>query len=376
MKNKIIKQILTITIICLFIFVIVGCKEDEQKTPITETNCGNNVCDPVEEKSGACPEDCIEEKTITELELPELTKKQGQGVLYLGMMVHLEGWDNAPTKESAFNTQKESALEFAEIFEQYGAKATFEARPEFVEACENWDDNVLLQLYERGHGIGVHADLGGKAIEKGYTQEEFVDGLTELKISTEELLGHEVRHVSGICSELDWVKAAVESGYEFTTGGVGYCAMSLPEEERPDEYKDCVSPALCHGLIPLEVEDRVHPWRMSTGTNWVTPDPEGGLVFFSSDGRVSCLAEASGECSEHLFTLDDIQAYLDVMEESLEYSTEDEVNILYLSTSIGSSENTEMLAKWLETVQPYVEQGLVEWKTIPEMYDAFVELEG
>ena len=66
-------------------------------------------------------------------------------------MVHLEGWDEEVSNEEMFKHHADAARTLASIFEKHDAKVTFEARSEFVEGCNNWNDNVLLELYHRGH---------------------------------------------------------------------------------------------------------------------------------------------------------------------------------------------------------------------------------
>jgi hypothetical protein len=295
-------------------------------------------------------------------------------VLYLGLMVHLEGWDEEVNNEDMFIHHADAARELATIFEEYGAKATFEARPEFVAGCSNWNDNVLLELYNRGHGIGVHADVGGG--KETLTQRGFAEEIAKMKREMEELTGVEILHVSGICSELDWVRAAIDARYKFVTGIIGYCAMSMPEERRPEEYRDCPTPGKCHGVIPVKLENGINPWRTSTGENWLEDDPDGKLVILTESGVVENLAEyARGEGSiGGEFTQADIDVYIDMLEEALTYTRTGETSILYVALSIGSPDIDEVLyKKWLAAIQTYVDSGRVEWKTLPEMYSIFVE---
>jgi hypothetical protein len=158
--------------------------------------------------------------------------------------------------------------EYASLFEKYGAKLTLESK-ELTDGILRWGDNVLLEMEQRGHGIGVHADIGG---QRNYDCRRFADDLRARKEQLESL-GVTVRHVSGICSHCDWVTAAADAGYLFTTGQVAYCVMSLPPEQHPPEYCDCPSPAACHDPFPTDLADRLHPWRMRSGADWLTRDP-------------------------------------------------------------------------------------------------------
>ena len=303
---------------------------------------------------------------------PAQSTTNGKSVLYLGIMVHLEGWNDGQDKEK-FIQHAALLREYADLFEKYGARLTLESK-EFTEGCINWGDNVLLEMEQRGHGIGVHADVGG---EKNYNCNLFAD---ELKAKKEllESLGVTVRHVSGIVSSCDWVTAAADAGYKFTTGTVAYGVSSMPIEKRPDPYKNCPGPGACHQPFPPELEDRLHPWRMHNGLDWVTPDPNGRLVILPSGGGLNCLAEESTSSASHTqcqFTQEDINIFIQQLEEAISYSSPDEINIFYVGWSFGTPLDKGILEMWLQSIQPYVKSGQVEWKTLPEMYDAYVQWE-
>ncbi|MFH1456227.1 MAG: hypothetical protein ABIF40_04735 [archaeon] len=303
-----------------------------------------------------------------------------ESVLYLGMMVHLESWDEETIDEDLFNRHVEVIRTMADVFEKYDAKLTFESREQLSQGIINWEDNILQELYDRGHGIGAHADLGGTPIEQG----KFIQLLTTRKREMDNLLTTDVRHVSGICSENDWVEATIEAGYEFTTGGVAYCVMSMPEELRPEEYKNCANPGECHDAFPSEIEDRIHPWRISSGLNWIEEDPDGELVFFPSSSVLYNLYEDSlgtatyGTNAE--FTEEDLDEFFIRLDKALTYVDSEQFNMMYFSWSIGSRErvnnNIDLFEQWFERLQHYIDSGQVEWQTIPGMYDLYLDWEG
>jgi len=340
--------------------------------------CGDGRCDGPENPQN-CPADCTA-PSPTMVRPPATrtpaaatpTPSRGQGVLYLGIMVHLEGWDDARDR-AKFERHVQLVREYASLFEKYGAKLTWESK-EVTEGILRWGDNVLLEMEQRGHGIGVHADIGS---QRSYDCRRFA---ADLRAEKEQLgsLGVTVRHVSGICSSCDWVTAAADAGYLFTTGAVAYCVSSLPAELRPEPYKNCPNPAACHQPFPSALADRLHPWRMSGGANWLTPDPNGRLVILPASGGLACMQEetASGESFARCdFTTQDIDAFIRQLEEALSYTRPDRINIYYVSWSLGSPLDKALLEAWLQRIQPYVKSGQVEWKTLPEMYDAYVQWE-
>jgi hypothetical protein len=187
-----------------------------------------------------------------------------------------------------------------------------------------------------------------------------------------------VRHVSGIVSHCDWVTAAADAGYLFTTGQVAYAVMSMPPENRPPEYRNCPSPAACHDVFPPELDARLHPWRMNSGLDWLTPSPNGRLVLIPASGELTHMEEdATGQSSgtgEDL-TQADIDYFIRELEQAIALAQPGQVNTYYVSWSLGAPLDPGMLETWLQRIAPYVASGQVEWKTLPEMYEAYVQNE-
>ncbi|MBI5871565.1 hypothetical protein HZB88_00605 [archaeon] len=355
MRSKYVKYSLTMLILIILLFLS-GCAVEEKR-------CGDGICDEVEKERGVCPEDC---KPSEDQNPPIEPSPSGDGILYIGIMVHLEGW--ADENEEIFNTHKENILKYAELFEEYDAKLTLESK-EFTDGSIKFGDNTLKELQKRGHGVGVHADIGGTKIEtKDMGYAEFVNKLKEEKEELESL-GVKVKHVSGTCSDLDWVSASIDAGYEFTTGEVAYCALSLPTNKIPEEFSSCSNAGECHEPFPTELIDRLHPWRMDSGSNWLEDEMNGGLVILPASGGLTQFD------SNKEFTEEDISVFIEELERAVSYTDKGKVNIYYVSWSLGTLLDTKMLEKWLQAIQPYIESGKVQWKTLPEMYDEYVEWE-
>ncbi len=344
---------------------------DDAPPPQSEHRCGDDVCDGPENTQN-CPNDCAESPapTAPPVDAVAPTSDEQSAVLYLGIMVHLEGWDDHLDQEK-FERHAQLIREYASLFETYGARLTWESK-EVTDGILRWDDNVLLEMEQRGHGVGIHADIGGK---KNYDCTHFAD---DLRVEKEQLesLGVTVRHVSGIVSHCDWVEAASEAGYIFTTGSVAYGVMSMPIESRPLEYRDCPNPGACHDTFPTALEDRLHPWRMNSGADWITPDPNGELVMLASSQGLACMEEElTGQTPGKNFTEADIDYFFQQLDQAIALSEPGQVNIYYVGWSLGSPLDTQLLEIWLQRIVPYVESGQVEWKTLPEMYDAYIQYE-
>ena len=250
--------------------------------------------------------------------------------------------------------------------------------PEFVAGCVAWNDNVLQELHDRGHGVGVHADRGFYPPGSGYTLGQFTSEIKEMRENLEDIVDFPVQHVSGICSDLDWAKAATDAGYVFTTGGVGYCAQSMPLNLRPAEYRNCKNPAQCHGNMPSDMADRINPWRISTAKgDWTLDSPDGKLVYFASDSGIKNLYEETLDASQthgdYEYSEEDIDILIEKVEEAIALSDADKVNIIYFSLSIGAADvDTGFYTKMFQALQPYVDSGQLEYKTINEMYEQYI----
>ncbi|MHC1784968.1 MAG: hypothetical protein AB9891_19820 [Anaerolineaceae bacterium] len=137
-------------------------------SPAEKKRCGDGVCSGPENPQN-CPQDCpspagdqsqpAPENGITAPADAAVDAMAGDGVLYIGIMVHLEGWED-DVNQQRFALHAKVVREYADLFEKYGGKLTLESK-ELTEGIHRWGDNVLLEMEQRGHGIGVHADLGG-----------------------------------------------------------------------------------------------------------------------------------------------------------------------------------------------------------------------
>jgi hypothetical protein len=324
--------------------------------------CGDGRCEKPE-NALLCPVDCAGTAAPA---------GSAEAVLYYGIMVHLEGWDDAADKQS-FQRHADAVRRYADLFEKYCAKLTLESK-EFTDGCIRWGDNVLKEMEGRGHGIGVHADIGG---EKGMDCAEFAPLLRERK-TTLESLGVRVRHASGIVSACDWVSAAADAGYQFVTGTVAYALMSLRADLRPAGFSGCVGPAACHQAYPFDLAGRMHPWRMNSGEDWILPSGNGRLVILPSGGGLTCAAEEAGSDGSYThcdFDAADVDAAIAGLESALALVEPGKINIYYLSWSLGGELDDSLLEEFLRRVKTYVDEGRVQWKTLPEMYDLYLAWE-
>jgi len=287
-------------------------------------------------------------------------------VLLIGVMIHLEGRD-LDTK-GKHDKYREEIMTYANLFDKHAAIPTWEARDP-LSSCIEYDDPFLAQLASRGHGVGVHADVGAP-IPPDYTQEDFAAELGVLYRALE-WQGVAPQHVSGICSELDWVDAAAEAGFTFVTGIVDYCLKSLDEEHK--RVADCESPVDCHDPYPVALEDRLHPWRASED-DWTVDSVDGPLLILP-EAITSLPGLVEETTGPPVLTEADIAVYTAHLEDAIALADPERVNTFFLLWSIGAYQEPEAVEQWLQAIQPYVDAGQVRWASLPDMAAAHVAWE-
>lgn len=290
-------------------------------------------------------------------------------VLNIGIMIHLEGWDDEKNKD-AYQRHIDLVTKYADLFERYGAVMTLETI-DVAAADKKWGGTFLADMAARGHAIGLHADVGGN---KNYACQKFPADLRRLK-RTFDQLGVPITHVSGIVSACDWVTAAAEAGFSAVTGNVAYSLLSLDPALIPPEFADCPNPSACHQPWPSDLASQIHPWRAESGANWIENDPNGAIIILTESGGLAHLAEQLADPNathtKTEFTRQDIDAYFTLLDQALALADPALQNNFYVSWSIGSALDEGLLEEWLTRLQPYVESGKVRWMGLPDMAEEY-----
>jgi hypothetical protein len=293
----------------------------------------------------------------------------GKGVLNFTVVLHLEGWNDGTSRRS-FEDHAKKLREYADLFEKYGAKMTLESK-EIIDGCINWGDNVLLEMQQRGHAVGIHADAGG---HNGATVQEITRTLDGMQSGLARL-GIDARWASGVCSKADWVTASVKAGMQAVTCMVDYGLWSLDPALRPAEFEPYVTPAAGHGPYPADIRDRVSPWIAGDGSDWIIHDPSGSLVIIPpglSLNNASEETQTGGESTvKSDFTMEDIDAWEQALPEVLAATDSHQVNTFYAVWSFGQALDKGLLEDWLKLIDSYVQKGLIRWTVIPDMVDLY-----
>ena len=295
--------------------------------------------------------------------------------LYFAFVIHLEGPPELTLEDHERRVQV--VEDISAVFEEHDASATWEVH-DTISSSEIFGDPYLADIEARGHGIGVHADLGGDPDDETFTQDVFVSSLEDMRLSLESQ-GVTVRHVSGSCSHLDWPSAVSRAGYAFYSGGVTYCLESLPPDLRPAPPEECPRPSACHDLFPRALWRRMHPWHADPD-NWTQHDQSSDLVIMPAMlNEVFTLGEESrpehAGAENPIFNEQDIEALLEHLDRASLRANPERLNTFVIQWSIGRPVDEELLHLLLDGVEPYRADGRVVWSTMPRIYDAYLEWE-
>ncbi len=245
-------------------------------------------------------------------------------------------------------------------------RITFELSADFVGGVALNASSFVTDMASRGHGIGVHADIGGQ----GYLDlADFTLALVEQRDALE-ALGVDVVHVSGICSPSQWVEAAINAGFDATTGMVEFCLSSYPGAY-PMTCGDAANE--CHGAAVTDWEHKLHPWRTSTSTDWLTHDDAGELLLVAGESGtgVHCMSEHAAGSTGRCRTDDaDIPELISLIDEFVAAREPGRLNVLTLSWSIGGPPSAGFADDLFAAVASSFDATELAWATLPEIVAA------
>lgn len=288
--------------------------------------------------------------------------------LRLAFAFHLEGEEPLESQQ-AFDQYVVNIRDTADLFHENGAIVTWEAA-EIVQKSSEYGTNILLELQTNGDAVGLHANGAGYVpSDPDYTLAEMQAELERQKADID-ALGVTVRHVSNICSEVDWVAAVNANGFEAVTGTIDYCLKALSDP--PSDVADCTNPSLCHGAYPHTVEESMSSWFAESGANWTTP-VSSGLLIIPSSGAVPCAAEeAAGEESptQCPYGDDDVATKMDELAIAVEARQPGKIHSYVFVASFGQIPDPDVIGSLLQQIKTtYVDTGMAQWTKVPDIID-------
>lgn len=230
----------------------------------------------------------------------------------------------------------------ANVYEKHGAKITVETESSFMQGCALYD-NVLSELYQRGHGVQIFVDL---------PQDVISDDDRELYILERRSLLNGLGIAPG---DTD----GISGGYE-----IDYFATIFPELgfDMATAYVDPLSGA---GL-----DNRTAVFRADTGSDFSIPNPNGELIYVPGDVSI--------QYQKNPMIVQSFIPITNSLLTAIEKAKPDVVNSWYFLIGIGdfTAGEVSLFDQWLgSTVDPLIQVNKIAWKTPSEIVNLFREHE-
>jgi len=291
--------------------------------------------------------------------------------------VHIEGFRDEAMNAGSFERHVERVEAMRTVLERHGIVANWEIRTDqFLAGVENHGSDILQTWLGAGHGVEVHADLGGNHDDNMRLTNDLGEHMQAMRD-----YGLEPTSVSGLCSEADWVGAAATQRVSLVDGLVDYCLKSLPPENLPPEYNwvlDCTNPADCHdGVFGDDVALSIAPWRPLSGDDWLTPGGDTSMPILIVDGPwnggLRCLAEPAGtagrDCTLNMADIDAFDVGLDAVLAARQPGVFH--GFIIGGGSIGSAVDVDALDTVAAYLNTEVQLGNIEFVTARQMVDRY-----
>lgn len=351
---------------------------DGETSFIEQKQCSNQDKNNVLDEPSSRPNNSESDLTGSEYELMPATSQDLGLPIYLTTMTHMEGGWTDDVNEALFMKHAEQARFFMNLALEYDAKITVESELPFALANVNWEDNVMLDLYENGMGVGTHCDIG--AMDKGMTQEEFTDLLRVKKQAVDALVGSDNNWgCSGAGTHLDWSQGLQDAGFTYVNGIVGFHLQAIPEEYRPEGYTDTaiLKEGHFHDHIPSDLYDRMY-LRYLENTDDLMPDTSGIVMSAGSMGKLSAVSDSGYEAGTHVsdaeLDFDDVDLFVELLyelNENRDMGYISKVDLYFPANELVDS-NEEVLRYFFEQVQVLQNDGVIQWATQKEVVEQFI----
>jgi hypothetical protein len=297
--------------------------------------------------------------------------------LTLTTMTHMEGNFTDDKNETLFTKHVEDMRWAMDLFDEYGAKLTFESEQPFAKANTIWGTNILKDVVQAGHGVGTHADFGASPKEH-LTQDELNAKFKENKTLVDDLVGAENNFgVSGGTGPGDWVLGAASAGFHYIDAVTGFGYLSMPESARPSGWTNSyIISTAYHDTIPPALSDRLYTLPLKDAKDLVA-DSDPALVMMNGEiGELASLDEGRSNCSPSCtFDQADVDAYVTTMKEIIsmrDTSKFTRLNI-HIPLTLLKASNETLLRSLLSSIKPYIDNGTAVWATQIGAYKAYEE---
>ncbi|RLC83485.1 MAG: hypothetical protein DRJ03_17075 [Chloroflexi bacterium] len=264
--------------------------------------------------------------------------------LSITTLVLLENLSEYETSESKHAEVAQRLRDLAQVYELHNSKLTIHSELSFINGCSQYD-NVLEELYQRGHEVGVHVIVPTYFV----TERDKELYIRKRKEALEDLIGESVDSIDGY--------NALQENVASSLIDLGFSVAS--------NYRDALTEA---AFAPF----RVHPFRPSD-EDYAQEDTSGTLVHVPGDSGLNYTLP---------FSTQTFLEFTASLESAITQRSGAIVNSWYTIVDIESftvSNFTNELAlfdNWLTTeIDPRIPLKVLEWRTIREIYSRFLFVE-
>lgn len=285
------------------------------------------------------------------------------GELQLALTIHVEGYSTEGRDVAEFERHIAVLEQLADLAVAYEVVLNFELSSDFVQAVDNWGSTFIENMTALGHNISQHS---GDRSTEGLTGAARVAELVRQREAIE-AHGVTVNYASGGCSADDWVESAIAAGLSAVTGNVEFCLKSLDDASLPvgmEWIQACENPAICHDPLHLEIARVLHPWTTSSSANWLSDDPDGGLVIVAGSDADAFTAMSQGAEVDVNAALEQWNELLDA---SIAASVSGQVNVVNVVLSVGQTPDWELTEAMFAQAKTLQASGLLQWVSLSEI---------
>lgn len=320
-----------------------------------------------------------QEPTSTE---PVNETEESEKPMFMTTMTHMEGGHSDDKNEFVFNTHVEQLTYAMDLADEYDAILTIESEKPFALANTIWGNNIMAEIVERGHGVGTHCDIGAKEL---MNYDDFVTALKDNKDLVDELVGAENNMgCSGAGGPNDWVQGALDAGFTYIDGLVGFHLLAFDLKDRVEDWTNQeIYGGAYHYSIPEDYLDRIEFLRLEDLDSWeddgagiVLSNGEFGQLAYFSEGswEANCGGGGPGKENNCPLEMNDVDAFVElVMElhESRDHSEYAKLS-LYFPSNHWIEDNEEVLRYFFSEMQKLQDQGIIEWASQLDAVQAYL----
>lgn len=329
-----------LSFLCLSFFLLMGCQSEVETQVFSDIE--NNV-----EPSEALP-------------------------MFMTTMTHMEGNSTDDKIEKVFNLHVKQIRYAMDLADEYNAILTFESEKPFAIANSTWDLNIMREIVEKGHGGGTHCDIGANKL---MDYDDFVAALIENKALVDDLIGKENnKGCSGAGGPNDWVQGALDAGFIYINGLVGFHLLAFDQEDRLEDWTNqYIKSGAFHYSIPVDYLARLNFSQLANTEDWVD-DGEGIVVSNGEFGQLARLEEGGweGGCENSgpgedkcPLTMNDVDIWVDIVMEmdAQRDQTQYAKLSLYFPVNQWDEANEDVLRYFFSEMQRLQEEGVILWAT-------------